>query len=1607
MDKKAYASQIFIALLFIAIGAGLLFHSLSPRAGLLPITGMTTTVGGGGNLSRLTIFDQNDTEGGARLVYLITNATFFANYTNTTSNLSINPANCTINFSDMSGVMSYNSTSTLFEYNRSFSASGVVSYNVSCSAARFTTMNATSENITVSQYLNTNSCDIVDGVSTSPNTIVNVTGNINVLSAIPNGVCFWANAVNYTVECNGFTVDDNGAGEVGLYATSNNTHFRNCNLQEFGNCFELLGEINASITNVNSTYCDSYGVYIHGGSENITLNNIFMNRSGTSQGVITILDSNHTSFLYSTILNAETTGIAGVYLSAASYFNMTGSLVENLSNYGVEFLVNSRNGSIQDSVIKNSTLSNIFIHSSDGFSIRNSTVVRSKTENGIYTPSGSGLKNFLVYSNNISFNKLDGVQIQTNYVPANITNNYFDSNNRSAIDIVNSQAVIMNNTMVDNGFYGASALGAIIIDQGATNYTVSGNRISGSSVGISFGSSTTNSVIMDNVINNITFQGIYLATSNSNYINISNNTVSNASVGIFIRQTGNVSALGNTLLNNNISMNSTSPILLSIQRANESVNFTGFTGLIRNINGVFINNSIIAINSSGESSINRSANLSISFAGRCPVTLYYLPGFNTSASTVVSTGQVCNSGTSPACTAITCSGNTVFFNVQQFSSYGVGSPPSILSVNVISILDTQATIDWITDLASNSSVQYGTSLSLGSYQSDSSSVTSHAVVLSGLNADTLYYFNVTSCDAANQCQTNSTFNFTTASTPPPPSGGGNPVSGCTDQCSLGQTMCRPKVGGPPTNPYDLLLTCVLDSSTGCTKYSGSLCGPGESCATGQCVAPPTTPTCTDTCTPGSVQCAPGTPGQPRTRPYDILVQCIDSDGDGCYENVPSACKLGESCSTGQCLVPQQPTTQVPATFPLAPLDTSIKLGSLPESLISCLLIANREVTPDSIKTVVDSPIYSQVKEGYQTLVPAFTVTCANNAFDASFTIPDTYTDVQALRCKGGQQCAPVKVTVTETLDCGSEIFKDISRKTDYLEPEFFPIAVTKVQTASGQSSLETGKNRIMFLRSIKGTLSLEPAKTKVKEAENTGIKIIGTPLVLTFSETNTAATTELTLPYMLQDNIDEYSIAIYVKNNSDWHYLGGTVNTTAKTVTAHVDDITQYAQNNSVTLAVMGVTCLSCLNTELIKVYAGHSRDAVILVHGFENSPARYQDIINDIRLTNQPWQAWTFGYPSSKSIDDAASEFADLLQAHESEFDHIYVAAHSLGGIIAQQMLRYAYEQNQKVPHTYTFLDKVKKLIIIASPNQGAIDKGVYEDLYGILLNSKIVQGLFNLNSRVLQDIINGRNVERVPGINYYVIAGTQPYPFTQFVGTSNDGIITTESAQTIGTEPVINKCENYWEIGVTHTDLLNNIQSRKIIERIVAKEIADASSPGKAVLGYDTYYKLHVDDCSPDDQYILIGKPIKKEEAPQPALCGCGNGFCGIDENEVNCPSDCAVIKEKPSILSLLRFTLIRNLLVSLLLLLLLILLLTRRHKEKPFLPARTFSLGDAEKKKKLNDLIIQTRINLRLNDLDKAAILYSHFSEELSTASMKLKDEFRDISAILKKEVKKKIM
>jgi hypothetical protein len=98
--------------------------------------------------------------------------------------------------------------------------------------------------------------------------------------------------------------------------------------------------------------------------------------------------------------------------------------------------------------------------------------------------------------------------------------------------------------------------------------------------------------------------------------------------------------------------------------------------------------------------------------------------------------------------------------------YGTAPPPDttppVLSAVSASVGSTNATVVWTTDEPADSQVEYGLTTSYGSSTTlDTSLVTSHSQLVSGLTAATLYHCRVKSRDGAGNLAVSGDFTFTT------------------------------------------------------------------------------------------------------------------------------------------------------------------------------------------------------------------------------------------------------------------------------------------------------------------------------------------------------------------------------------------------------------------------------------------------------------------------------------------------------------------------------------------------------------------------------------------------------------------------------------------------------------------------------------------------------------------------------------------------------------------------------------------------------------------------------------------------------------------------------
>ncbi len=88
-------------------------------------------------------------------------------------------------------------------------------------------------------------------------------------------------------------------------------------------------------------------------------------------------------------------------------------------------------------------------------------------------------------------------------------------------------------------------------------------------------------------------------------------------------------------------------------------------------------------------------------------------------------------------------------------------PPAIIDVEVSDITNQSATVTWDTDEPGTTRIDYGTTTVFTDSIADSSFSLDHSVDLTGLEEDTIYYFNISSCNEDEVCGKTGTFSFTT------------------------------------------------------------------------------------------------------------------------------------------------------------------------------------------------------------------------------------------------------------------------------------------------------------------------------------------------------------------------------------------------------------------------------------------------------------------------------------------------------------------------------------------------------------------------------------------------------------------------------------------------------------------------------------------------------------------------------------------------------------------------------------------------------------------------------------------------------------------------------
>lgn len=520
----------------------------------------------------------------------------------------------------------------------------------------------------------------------------------------------------------------------------------------------------------------------------------------------------------------------------------------------------------------------------------------------------------------------------------------------------------------------------------------------------------------------------------------------------------------------------------------------------------------------------------------------------------------------------------------------------------------------------------------------------------------------------------------------------------------------------------------------------------------------------------------------------------------------------------------------------------------------------------------------ELPEGYSIIHSPFNVDC-ETALDLITNIPSNFEDTKILKCKG-DKCYVRVIKKTTTTKLG-DITIDQTEEIERFEPELIKLKAEEItlDISSIKDIVEKGGAELYgpFFDNIIQTLNEEE---KIQEE----MQIIGGPFTISKEQVKRP----LKLPFSLNKNIHGQAIGLFAKKQDKWISINSNIDEETKAILANIKDISQFEGDN-ISLAIMGLTIYPTNVTfEIVYFPQPPSADAVILVHGLATTKQTFKYLIEDFQQSKPPFQLWKYDYSSTRYIDEIADDLSDAIEENTDKYSRIFIVAHSMGGIIAQQALYNAHQKG------YSYIEKVKKAILIATPNEGSVVAEAYQYLFSTLVHKSVgVHEIFNINEKFVSDLIKGRIIHRVPAIDYYVIAGTRPYtegliaqiskkvsPETKF-----DGVVSVKSAQNIGGEYVDDMCKNYWEVNMTHMELVDDYVSRQIIGKIISEEVKKAR---KAELGNNKYYKIKVEECSPDIYYLAIGR--NTTTVLDATGCSCGDSFCGVGETIYNCPADCA---------------------------------------------------------------------------------------------------------------------
>ncbi|MDP7457505.1 MAG: DUF4215 domain-containing protein, partial [Candidatus Woesearchaeota archaeon] len=182
-----------------------------------------------------------------------------------------------------------------------------------------------------------------------------------------------------------------------------------------------------------------------------------------------------------------------------------------------------------------------------------------------------------------------------------------------------------------------------------------------------------------------------------------------------------------------------------------------------------------------------------------------------------------------------------------------------------------------------------------------------------------------------------------------------------------------------------------------------------------------------------------------------------------------------------------------------------------------------------------------VPEGFEEIVSPFKVNCGEDSTRISLNIPGKYDEVSLIKCDG-INCSTQGVELLEQLNCGSKL-DEVERITDTLGENEFPLKLQGVisRITPQKNVLRSGRNKIRFINEVTLDIAATKPFSDVPHPANTKLKIMSTPMIVFFKQSDKKLNVEITMPYVSSDYTLEDNLALYYFKDNEWNYLGGEI----------------------------------------------------------------------------------------------------------------------------------------------------------------------------------------------------------------------------------------------------------------------------------------------------------------------------------------------------------------------------------------------------------------------------------------------------------------------------------